>query len=125
MAGDRRQALGQRGEDLAARELARLGYVILARRYRTRLGEIDIVARDGATVVFVEVKARTGEGWGRPAEAVGWRKQQRLVTMAQMYLARHRLGAVACRFDVVSVLDRPGESAVVDVVRSAFDVTGA
>ena len=73
-------ALGISGENLACHELARQGYAILATRYRTRVGEIDIIARDGETLVFVEVKTRSSEDFGVPAEAVTWRKQRRIVT---------------------------------------------
>ena len=98
-----RQAFGVLGEEHARAELERRGYVIVARRYRTRHGEIDIVARDGDMLVFVEVKARTSGSFGDPEEAVTRQKQQRVVWMAVDYLARQRLGEVACRFDVVSV----------------------
>jgi putative endonuclease len=91
------------GEDLACAELGRRGYAILARRYRTRYGEIDIIAREGETVVFVEVKARSDEAFGGGGAAVtGW-KQQRIVRMATDYLARHGLLDAPCRFDVVTV----------------------
>ena len=70
MAGDHRQELGKFGETRACEELARRGYAVLARRYRTRAGEIDIVARDGPTIVFVEVKARTSERFGGGAAAI-------------------------------------------------------
>jgi len=99
----RRQRLGKSGEDRAAAELQRRGYAILARRYRTRHGEIDVVARDGATVVFVEVKVRTTGEFGDAAEAVSPLKQRRLASMAADYLARHRLLDVPCRFDVVAL----------------------
>ncbi|MGE3578324.1 MAG: YraN family protein [Vicinamibacterales bacterium] len=125
MAGDPRQTLGILGEELACEALTRRGYAILARRFRTRLGEIDIVARDGDTLVFVEVKTRQGGAFGDGAEAVGPRKQQKLGTMALLYLARHRLVDVPVRFDVVAV--RVGESGTrrVDVFQQAFDFTVA
>jgi putative endonuclease len=116
-----RISLGKSGEDLACRELARLGYAILARRYRTRYGEIDIVARDGPTVVFVEVKARTGQRFGEPAEAVTLDKQTRIAAMAQDYLARRRLDHVPCRFDVVAVTFGASGVLKVEVLKSAFD----
>jgi putative endonuclease len=103
MAEAYRQALGKAGEDLACRELRRRGCAILARRFRTRMGEIDIIARDGETIVFIEVKARAGEAWGSPAEAVTPAKQRRLVRMAADYLARARHDGRPCRFDVVTV----------------------
>ena len=103
MGDDARQTLGKMGEDLACRELRRRGYDILARRYRTRFGEIDIVARDGAAIVFVEVKARHGREFGGAGAAVtGW-KQRRLVHMASDFLARHALTDVPCRFDVIAI----------------------
>src|SRR5258706_11574267 len=94
-----RQALGKLGEDLAVAELERRGYAILARRYRTRHGEIDIVARDGETIVFVEVKAKETAEFGTAAEAVTVRKQRRVISMAVDYLARHHLTRKPCRFD--------------------------
>jgi putative endonuclease len=114
-----RQALGKLGEDLAVEELERRGYEILARRYRTRHGEIDIVARDGATIVFVEVKAKETAEFGTAAEAVTVRKQRRVVAMAVDYLARNRLTGHPCRFDVVAI-DGVGKSAVLTVYRGAF-----
>jgi putative endonuclease len=115
-----RQLLGKYGETLACAELERRGYAIVARRYRARGGEIDIIARDGETIVFVEVKAREGRAFGEAAEAVtGW-KRRRLVHMALDYLARHRLADRPCRFDVVSIHFDAGR-AVVDLFQNAFD----
>jgi putative endonuclease len=114
-----RQELGKTGEDLAVDALASRGYAILDRRYRTRHGEIDIVARDGETTVFIEVKARATVEFGTAAEAVTPQKQRRLVSMATDYLARHRLLERPCRFDVVAV-DGVGAGAVTTVYRSAF-----
>ena len=113
-------ALGISGENLACDALSRQGYAILARRYRTRIGEIDIVAMDGPTLVFVEVKTRTSDDYGVPAEAVTWRKQRRIVTMARWYLSERRLHGCLCRFDVVTVLCRRGLLPVVEVVKDAF-----
>jgi putative endonuclease len=103
MPDDPRQYFGKLGEDLACGELERRGYVILARRYRTRFGEIDIVARDGGTTVFVEVKARAGDEFGGAAAAVTAAKQRRVTYMAIDYLSRHRLHDRPCRFDVVTI----------------------
>lgn len=110
-----RQALGIQGENLAVAELERRGYAILARRYRTRHGEIDIVARDGETVVFVEVKAKDTAEFGSAAEAVDARKQRRIVSMAVDYLARNRLTNRPCRFDVVAI-----DGAVLTYYKGAF-----
>jgi putative endonuclease len=98
-----RLTFGKYGEDLACDELERRGYAVVTRRYRTVHGELDIVARDGECLVFVEVKARQGSSFGDPEEAVTLQKQQRLVWMATDYLARHHLEHLPCRFDVVGV----------------------
>lgn len=98
-----RQRLGREGEDLACAELEKLGYIVIERRYRTRFGEIDIVADDAGTVVFVEVKTKTDCSFGDPAEAVTSQKQRRLASMAEDYAAGHRLDRIPCRFDVVGV----------------------
>ena len=118
---DRRQALGKSGEDLACEELTRRGYAILDRRFRTRCGELDIVAREGDVVVFVEVKARSGCNFGLPAESITWKKRQRLCAMAESYLLRKRLAGVPCRFDVVSILQGP-DSHTIELFRGAFDM---
>ena len=115
--------LGKLGEDEACRELRRRGYAILARGYRTRHGELDIVARDGDVLVFVEVKTRSNEAFGSPFEAVTARKRLKLVRMALDYLARSRLEKVPCRFDVVGVL-WDGTTTTVDVVVDAFSIHG-
>src|SRR5438093_6002014 len=98
-----RQQLGFLGENLAVSELTRRGYAILDRRYRTRHGEIDIVAADEGTIVFVEVKARATGEYGGGADAVTPFKQRRLASMAVDYLARRRLTDRPCRFDVVAI----------------------
>jgi len=122
-----RQALGILGENLAVAEVERRGYAILARRYRTRHGEIDIVARDGETIVFVEVKTKDTAEFGTAAEAVTARKQRRVISMAVDYLARNRLTTQPCRFDVVAidgaVLSTVGPVQLGQVV--TFDVTSA
>jgi putative endonuclease len=101
----KRQQLGKSGEDLAVEELVARGYAVLARRYRTRGGEIDIVADDGGTLVFVEVKARATAEFGLAAEAVTPRKQRQLVSMARDYLAHAGEHDRPCRFDVVAIDD--------------------
>lgn len=114
------RAAGQAGEEAAVRRLKALGYRILDTNYRCRGGEIDIVARDGDAVVFVEVKARSSDRFGTPYDAVDARKQRRVAAAARAYLVERRLDGVAVRFDVVAVrLDRdPPE---VDVLPGAFD----
>jgi putative endonuclease len=117
---DKRQALGLSGEGLACEELRRRGYAILECRYRTRFGEIDIIARDGQTIVFVEVKARQSDDFGGAAAAVtGW-KQRRIAKMAVDYLSRRRLHDSPCRFDVVAI-DFDSAGPRVTVYPNAFD----
>ena len=96
--------LGEQGERQAARHLRRLGYRIVARRHRRRYGEIDIIAVDGRTVVFVEVKTRRSAEYGRPAEAVNAHRQSRLTRAALAFLKSHGLLECASRFDIVEVL---------------------
>ena len=98
-----RSAVGNRGEQLARKTLRNKGMHVLARNHRTRLGEVDLVCQDRDTVVFVEVKARTSDAFGHPALAVGQRKQKKLRSLAQEYLATHDLEDSPVRFDVVSV----------------------
>src|SRR5262245_63993801 len=102
MTNDPRQALGISGEDLACAELQRRGYAIVERRYRTRFGEIDIIAKDGLTIVFVEVKARKTQEFGGAAAAMtGW-KQRRIARMDVEYIARQNLNDCPSRLDVVA-----------------------
>jgi putative endonuclease len=103
---DARRGTARRGETLAALFLRLKGYRIEARNWRCPLGEIDIVAWDRDTLVFVEVKSRTGTSAGTPLEAVDQRKQARLVQLAQAYLSRRRGEMPPCRFDVIAVEGR-------------------
>jgi putative endonuclease len=114
--------LGASGEDIACRELERRGYVIVERGYRTRAGEIDVVARHGGVLVFVEVKTRRTARHGLPAEAVTPAKRRRVALMAADYLARRRPLAEACRFDVVAVTIGGDGEAAVEVIPGAFSV---
>ena len=120
MTTDSRQSLGKSGEDLACKELERRGYEILTRRYRTRFGEIDIVARSNKTIVFVEVKTRAGDEFGGGAGAVTPWKQRRIAQMAIDYLSRNKLHDQPCRFDVVTV-DMKDSGPEVMVYEHAFE----
>jgi putative endonuclease len=99
----RARSLGQQGERAAARHLRRLGYAIVARDDRSPSGEIDLVAVEGRTIVFVEVKTRRSAEAGHPSEAVDLTKQRRLTRAAQAFLKRHHLLDYPARFDVVTV----------------------
>ena len=121
-AGDRR-GTARRGEAIAALFLRLKGYRIEARNWRCPLGEIDIVAWDRDTLVFVEVKARTGTSAGAPQEAVNARKQARLIQLAEAYLARHRGPTPPCRFDVIAV-ERRRPFPRIRHLRAAFRADG-
>lgn len=109
------QSAGDAGEELAARFLEARGMAIVARNYRTRLGEIDLIARDGEVLVFVEVRLRADERFGGAAASVGPAKQRRLAAAAGAYLARLER-APRCRFDVVTL-----EGGAPTWLRGAFD----
>ena len=115
-----RVILGRTGEDLACAELERRGYAIIARRYRRRGGEIDIIAKDGDTLVFVEVKARDGRAFGEAAEAVTAFKRRRITQLALDYMTRHHVSNCPCRFDVVSIHFEAGRPQI-EVFQNAFD----
>ena len=115
-----KDAVGRYGEDVAARHLLDAGLEILARNWRCREGEIDIVAREHGALVFCEVKTRSSTLFGFPAEAVTRRKADRLRRLAYLWLQDHPHRSSEVRFDVVSVLRSPAGAAVVDHVRAAF-----
>ncbi|HIE37583.1 MAG TPA: YraN family protein [Anaerolineales bacterium] len=103
-----RVGLGRRGENLAARELTRQGYEIVARNWRCEAGEVDIVVRKDGVWHFVEVRTRRGERFGTPEESLTPAKQARMVAVAEHYLAEHELGEVDWRLDLVAVEMDPG-----------------
>ena len=113
---------GKEGEDIAANFLAKEGYKILERNFRCPLGEIDIVALDSGTLVFVEVKTRSSNSFGLPEEAVNHRKQHQMTKAAQFYIARKKLFNHPARFDVVAVTVRDGKEEV-RVIRNAFEIS--
>ena len=117
--------LGRWGEKQAIRHLKRQGYRIIQRNYVSRVGEIDVVARDADVLVFVEVKTRTGDEFGGALEAVGRAKRKKLVQLARTYLAQHRIPECPCRFDVVGVTRIEGEKKPdIELVRNAFTLSG-
>jgi len=119
------KTLGRRGEDAAARYLKRLGYIIVARGHRDNIGEIDLIAVDGRTIVFVEVKTRTSHDAGHPGDAVDDAKQRKLTRLALSYMKRHDLLENAARFDVVAVTWPAGRGKpVIEHFISAFESAG-
>ena len=124
MATNDRQLLGIVGENIACAELQQRGYEILARRYRTRHGEIDIVCEHEGTIVFVEVRARASAEFGSAAESITDAKKRKVSAMAADYLARNAIANRPCRFDVVAVDNAMGPSPEVTVYPNAFDAPG-
>ncbi|MGH3385885.1 MAG: YraN family protein [Nocardioidaceae bacterium] len=111
------RALGQYGEDVAARHLVAAGMVVLDRNWRCSFGEVDLIARDGDTLVICEVKTRRGLDFGSPLEAVTYRKLARLRRLAAEWVRESGMHPDAIRIDVVGVLVRPRGSAVVEHLR--------
>jgi putative endonuclease len=119
-----RDTLGDRGENLAARHLRNLGYRIITRNYRCPLGEIDIVARDGTTLVFCEVKTRAYDDQGvSPEDQVNDIKQHQITKAARYYLSRYGTVQPAARFDVVAVIWPNNRDPLIRHTPSAFEAS--
>lgn len=120
-----KKTLGRRGEDAAARFLQRRGYKILARGRRLASGELDLVALDGRTIVFVEVKTRTSADAGHPADAVDAVKQRKLTRLAVTFMKRHGLLEFPARFDVVAITWPDGRGRpTIEHFKNAFEAVG-
>ena len=117
---DSRKTRGAVGESLAERHLIAAGYRIVERNFRTRYGELDLIACSKDALVFCEVKTRRGTGYGHPAESVTPAKQRRIRLLAQRWLAAHDEHSPDLRFDVVGVLVRSARPALVTHLRAAF-----
>ncbi len=116
-----RTRLGNRGEKLAAEHLKRLGFLILDTNFRCRAGEIDIVARQGDTLVFVEVRTRRGSAFGTPQESLTPAKGRKIITTAQTYLQTHEDLPLDWRIDVVAVeMDKGGKLLRLELIENAF-----
>jgi len=111
---------GRKGERLACLFLMRQGFDILARRFRGRHGEIDLIAFEGATLVFIEVKTRGSRDYGEPWEFVDWQKQQRFRRTAEEFISRFNVAQYSYRFDIVSVICRGTHTEEVALYRNAF-----
>jgi putative endonuclease len=117
---DTTKALGSKGEDLAVRFLKKKGFKIIERNFHCPAGEIDLVAREGDTLVFVEIKARSSSDFGLPQDAVDRFKQQKIIQAARTYLAQHRLSEeIPARFDVVAIHLLSTEPSI-ELIRDAF-----
>ena len=115
--------LGVKGEDTAEKYLIQQGYKILERNYRSQQGEIDIVARDGEFLVFVEVKSYSFRSYGTPAGAVCKSKRQSIIRAAEAYLYRNKIKDTYCRFDVITIYRRMDGSRAIELYKDAFYVS--
>ena len=121
MKGSGRIWTGQRGEDIAVAYLKSKGYRILQRNYKCLFGEVDIVAKDGNTIVFVEVKSRKSEDFGDPQTAIGWEKKKKISRVSLKYLDEKHLYSCDARFDVVAIKMLPAGNEV-ELIQNAFEL---
>lgn len=113
--------IGKQGEKIASDWLVAHGYTILATNYRQRFGEVDIIARHGDVLVFIEVKTRSSDRFGTPFDAVTTKKQQQLSRIARDYITRHKVTDTPCRFDVLSILLPADQPPKIDLLENAFE----
>ena len=116
-----RLALGRFGEDLAFKKIKRLGYKKIIRNYRCSVGEVDLVANDGDTLVFIEIKTRKGKSTGYAKEAVNARKKKQLSKVALFYMKSNDCLEAKARFDVIAINIKDGKPQI-EVVKNAFDL---
>jgi len=117
-----KQVLGKEGERIAEQYLKRKGYKVVERNYRCAAGEVDLIVLDRRVIVFVEVKTRTGHGFGTPLEAIQPRKQRKMMQAAQFFLSQKKLHQRDARFDVVGI-SWPGREPVIEHVENAFELS--
>jgi putative endonuclease len=115
-------AVGKAGEEAAVQFLCQQGYQILERNFRCRLGEIDLIARDGRTLAFIEVKTRRSQRFGPAAAAVTLEKQRHLIKASQVYLIQKREAHALCRFDVVTI-EMNMQAPRIELIKDAFQPT--
>ena len=119
---DKRKALGNRGEDLAAQRLESLGYAIRERNWRCSVGELDIVTEKDGVLIFVEVRTRHGDKFGTPEESINKRKQAKLLEVSQTYLEEHHEEQRNWRIDVVAIeIGKRDEVVRMDVIEDAIE----
>ena len=114
------QTLGVLGEELAFHYLKKKGYKVLLRNYESPMGEIDLIAKHQGALVFIEVKTRSSDAMGLPAESMTHFKRHQIVKSAQYYVKRYGIHQVLCRFDVVSVLIAKETEPVLEIIENAF-----
>jgi putative endonuclease len=116
---EHQHAVGKTGEEVAVQFLCHQGYQILQRNYRCRFGEIDLIARDGNTLAFIEVKTRRSQKFGPAAAAVTLVKQRHLIKASQVYLTQKRKAYELCRFDVVTI-ELDAQTPRIELIKDAF-----
>jgi putative endonuclease len=122
MSANGKLILGKEGERVAELYLKHKGYKLVERNYRCSAGELDLIVLDRRVVVFVEVKTRSGHGFGSPLEAVEFHKQRKMIQAAQYFLSEKRLHQRDARFDVVGI-SWPGREPVVEHIENAFELS--
>lgn len=113
--------LGKEGENIAAAFLKSKGYKLTERNFKTPLGEIDIIAWDGSTLVFIEVKSRESIYYGMPSESITFHKIRKISNAALLYLKRFR-NIPPVRFDVMNIFYKKNEKPQIDLIKDAFEV---
>jgi putative endonuclease len=112
--------LGAYGENQACKYLKKKGYQILKKDFRCKIGQIDIIARDGDTLCFIEVKCRSSCSFGQPEEAITWKKKQRIKKIAEYYMLRKRITNTDIRYDAVSILEPDDDKKQISLIKNAF-----
>lgn len=112
--------IGRFGEDTASKYLEESGYTILDRNFKCRSGEIDIIARDGNYIVFIEVKTRSGSFYGTPGEAVNELKQHKIIKVSETYIMKRKLFNYDFRFDVIEIVIDKAKNASIKLIKDAF-----
>jgi len=120
--GELSKKLGILGEDIAANHLAGLGYKVIDRNFRSLHGEVDIVAEDGETLVFIEVKNYSFRSYGSPYSAIVRSKKESIVHAARTYLYRNRVADKACRFDVMAIYWDVEGGRKIELIKDAFRI---
>jgi putative endonuclease len=114
------RALGYAGEQLAEQYLTERGYRILERNYTVKHGEIDLIAQEGETLVFIEVKSHSREDYGTMLSRVNRSKQKKIIFAARCFLVRYGNREIPCRFDVLAILNQPGGTKRIELIKDAF-----
>jgi len=112
--------LGIRGEAMALKKIMSLGYKILVQNFRCKLGEIDLIAIDQDTLVFIEVRSKSNGKYGLPQETVNTKKQRKLRQVAEFYLMKNNLYHMYCRFDVIGIVWQQGDELEIEIIKDAF-----